>query len=88
MIWGEGMPKVVFKKEYYNIKEISEMLGITDVTIRTYFSTGRMRGVKLGNAWYSTQEDIEQFLKMKTEPKNKGRSEGGPRYPSQYFNPL
>ena len=71
MIWGEGMPKVVFKKEYYNIKEISEMLGITDVTIRTYFSTGRMKGVKLGNAWYSTQEDIEQFLKTKTEPKNK-----------------
>jgi len=64
------MPKVLFGKEYYNIKEISQMLGITDVTIRLYYSSGRMRGVKLGNAWYSNQEDIEQFLSNKTKPKN------------------
>lgn len=65
------MSKIIFGKEYYNVKEISKMLGVTDVTIRLYYSSGRMKGVKLGNAWYSNKEDIEQFLSNKTEPKNK-----------------
>jgi len=62
------MPKVIFEKEYYNVKEISKILGIDPVTIRGYFTTERMKGRKIGNAWYSTQEDIEKFLKTKTKP--------------------
>ena len=67
-IRGENMPKVIFEKEYYNVKEISEMLGIDPVTIRGYFTKERMKGREIGNAWYSTQEDIEKFLKTKTKP--------------------
>jgi len=65
------MPRLIFGKEYYNIPEIAKILGLTEVTVRVYYAEGRMKGVKLGNAWYSTQEEIETFLSTKTLLKNK-----------------
>jgi len=56
------MPIQVEDITVYNVKEISELLGITQVTIREYIKQGRLRAKKIAGEWRITGDALRDFL--------------------------
>jgi excisionase family DNA binding protein len=56
------MPIQVEDITIYNVKEISDILGITQVTIREYIRQGRLRAKKIAGEWRITGESLRDFL--------------------------
>lgn len=49
----------------YSPKELSEILGVSQWTIRNWFNTGVLKGAKHGAQWRMTEEDLHEYLKEK-----------------------
>ena len=56
------MPIQVEDITIYNVKEISDILGITQVTIREYIRQGKLRAKKIAGEWRITGESLRDFL--------------------------
>jgi len=56
------MPIQVEDITVYNVKEVSELLGITQVTIREYIRQGRLRAKKIAGEWRITGDALRDFL--------------------------
>ena len=50
---------------YYDLKEVSEILKVTNRTLLTYIKQGRLRAVKLGKKWVVTPDAIKDLLNDK-----------------------
>jgi len=46
----------------YNVKEVSELIGITQVTIREYIRQGKLRAKKIAGEWRITGDALRDFL--------------------------
>ena len=46
------------------VKQVSDELGITAVTVRRYCQEGRL-GRKFGRQWLITRDELEKFKKIK-----------------------
>lgn len=51
----------------YDVRELSERLGIQERTLRRYIHEGRLRGRKLARKWYVTQESLEAYFQKPEE---------------------
>lgn len=55
----------------YTTPEVSEILGVTDHTVRDWCRRGRIRAIRLGDGptarWRIRHEDLEKFLDERTE---------------------
>ena len=52
------------QKSYYIVKEVSEILDLSIVTIRRYIKDQKIRGFyKLGKEYRIEKEDLEKFIK-------------------------
>lgn len=47
---------------YYTTIDVAERLGVSPNTIRKWFATGRLRGVKVGRLVRFTEEAVEDFI--------------------------
>lgn len=47
----------------YNVQEASELLHISDQTVRKYIRDGKIKAQKVGVKYYVTNKTIENFLK-------------------------
>ena len=56
------MPVEIMGFTLYSIKELSEILDVTVVTLRKYFRSGKMKAQKIGGKWYVTEENVKKFL--------------------------
>ena len=56
------MPIQVEDITVYNVKEISELLGITRVAIREYIRQGKLRAKKIAGEWRITGDALRDFL--------------------------
>ncbi len=56
------MPIQVEDITIYNVKEISEIIGITQVTIREYIRKGKLRAKKIAGEWRITGDALRDFL--------------------------
>jgi excisionase family DNA binding protein len=56
------MPIQVEDITIYSVKEISDILGITQVTIREYIRQGKLRAKKIAGEWRITGESLRDFL--------------------------
>lgn len=56
------MPVEIMGVTLYSIKELSEILDVTVVTLRKYFRSGKMKAQKIGGKWYVTEENVKRFL--------------------------
>jgi excisionase family DNA binding protein len=51
-------------KSYYIVKEVSEILDLSIVTIRRYIKVQKIKGFyKLGKEYRIEKEDLEKFIK-------------------------
>jgi len=56
------VPLEVEDIKLYSVNELSELLGVTEVTLRGYIKTGRLKAQKLGGKWHVTNENLKEFL--------------------------
>ncbi|MCX6089847.1 MAG: hypothetical protein WCP87_04910 [Atribacterota bacterium] len=68
------MPREILGTKYYNIHELSELLGIGEVTLRSYFVRGIFKGKKLSNSWHLSEQDLRNYMDMKDTPVKRGKS--------------
>jgi excisionase family DNA binding protein len=47
----------------YTVRDLSEKFGVSQNTIVKYLREGRIRGQKIGQSWYITEENLGKFLR-------------------------
>lgn len=49
----------------YSTKQISDMLGVTEQTVREWLKSGEMKGLKVGGRgqWRVSEDDLNNYLK-------------------------
>lgn len=57
-----NMPKKVGDITVYNLKELSEKLSVTKLTLTNYIKEGKLVGRKLGGIWYVSEKSLEKFF--------------------------
>ena len=48
--------------DYYDVIEVSELIGLSGTTIREYFISGKIIGKKIGKGWYAKVQDVKAYL--------------------------
>ena len=56
------MPIQIGDIKLYSVLELSQVLKITTVTLRTYIRQGKIKGQKIGGMWYITEERLKEFF--------------------------
>ena len=67
------MPKTIGTLTLYDLKELSEQLDLTLVTLRRYLREGRIRGQKLGQTWYVSDTALEAYFNGPTSGNTENR---------------
>jgi len=52
----------VNNKIYYTVKDLVELLSLTEITIRDYLRSGKLKGNKAGHFWYVSGRNLKLFL--------------------------
>lgn len=52
--------------DYLTVKKVSQKLGVSEKTVREYISKGELIAFKLGTGWKITEEDLQTFIKSKS----------------------
>lgn len=58
-------------KEFYSPKEIAELLGKSDFTVRTWIKAGKLKALKVGQ-WRIPKDSLQEFLSQ-GESKERGK---------------
>ena len=56
------MAKKIGSVLMYDSKEISELIGLSEQSVRSYFRRGILKGKKIGNKWYMSNIELKQYL--------------------------
>lgn len=51
-----------FLEKLYTVRDVAQMTGLTERTIRNYIKDGKLQGKKVGVQWRFTKEDIENLF--------------------------
>ena len=46
----------------YTLKQISELLKVTQRTLLTYLKEGKLKGQKIGGKWIISEENLHKFI--------------------------
>ena len=49
-------------KMIYNTKEVAEILKMSRVIVLKYLRQGKMKGIKFGNTWRVTNDEIKRIM--------------------------
>lgn len=54
------------KKEFYSVKEVAEMYGLKEVSVRAFIQRGQLEATKFNNAAYIiTQDALKEWEKTR-----------------------
>ncbi len=56
------MPKKIGNLTLFSVDDLHKELGLSKITIRNYLKSGRLKGRKLGVAWYVTEEALRDYF--------------------------
>jgi len=49
-------------ERFYTIKEVAELLKVSDGGVRKWLKTGKLKGSKLGRIWRIKKSDLDEFV--------------------------
>lgn len=55
------------EKQYYSVKEVSTLLGLSTKTIQRYIHAGKIKAVKLGKEYRINKQDFNQVMNVDME---------------------
>ena len=47
---------------YYTVKDLVNLLSVTDMVVRDYLKKGKLKGNKAGKFWYVSKKNLRSFL--------------------------
>ena len=50
----------------YSLKEVEEILQVTQRTLYNYIKEGKLKATKIGKYWRVSHEDLKQFIEKGT----------------------
>lgn len=53
----------------YTLKEVEQILGVTQRTLYNYIKAGQLKAVKMGKYWRIPYKNLEEFINTGTENK-------------------
>lgn len=56
------MVKQIGDIRLFSVQDLHDALAINERTIRAWFHSGRLQGVKIGKDWHITDENLRKFL--------------------------
>jgi excisionase family DNA binding protein len=56
------MPIQIGDMTLYNVKDLAEMLGVSESTIRKYLQQGTLKGKKMARKWYVPDESLQAYF--------------------------
>lgn len=62
------MPTQLGDIKLYSLKEISETLKVTEVTLRSYLTSGKLKGQKMGTRWFVTENNLREYFRDTGKP--------------------
>ncbi|MCX5812732.1 MAG: helix-turn-helix domain-containing protein [Proteobacteria bacterium] len=75
------MVKSIGSITLYDVEDIAKALEMNPRIIRSWFTTGKLKGKKVGKNWMITEEDLREFFSNKDKggervtPKTKRKTE-------------
>ncbi len=82
------MAKKIGSLTLYSVDDLSEMLGVSKMTLRSYLREGRIKGRKLGVSWYVTEEAIRDYFEQPEPDTTTKGNKAGQYYIVQGVNDL
>lgn len=61
------MAKQVGDLKLYDLRELAEMLGTTEDTLRHYLREGKLAGQKIGVKWYVSEDGLREYFTRKQD---------------------
>ncbi|MDD3803923.1 MAG: helix-turn-helix domain-containing protein [bacterium] len=55
-------PKQIDEAKLYNVMEVSEILNVTEQTVRKHLRYSLLKGKKIGKRWYIEGREIKKFI--------------------------
>ncbi len=52
-------------ERFYTIKDVAELLKVSDGAVRKWLKSGKLKGIKLGRIWRIRGSDLEEFLEAR-----------------------
>lgn len=53
-------------EKLYTVTELMEILQVSNKTLYRYFSSGKLKGSKIGKSWRVSQTQLDEFLNKET----------------------
>jgi predicted site-specific integrase-resolvase len=64
------MPIQLGDIKLYNLKELTDKLDVTIVTLRNYINEGKLKGRKMGGKWFVTEDSLKEYFNSSGDRKN------------------
>ena len=55
------MPKTIGDIKLYTLLELANILGTTDVTLRRYIKSGKLKAQKIAGTYHITEENFKEY---------------------------
>jgi len=62
------MAKEIGNIKLYSVKDLCKSLGVNARTVREWFKSGKIKGVKIGTEWHITEENLGKYLNAEEKP--------------------
>lgn len=49
-------------EQYQTVKEIADLLKVSEVTVRRWIKDGELRAIEVGKGWRISSQDLDAFL--------------------------
>lgn len=59
------MPLIVADTKLWSLPELSDILGVSLVTLRGYLKVHKLIGQKIGGRWFVSETNLKEFLENK-----------------------
>ena len=70
------MPVQIGNLTLYTVEELSEALGIQEKSVRKFLRQGQIKGRKLANRWYVTEDALRAYFEQPEQPERPEKPEG------------
>ena len=54
--------KTMTELKLYTLKDVAELLKVTQRTLLTYLKEGKLKGQKIGGKWIISEENLHKFI--------------------------
>ncbi len=63
------MPTKINNVNFYSVADLSLKLNVTTASVRNYLRQGHLKGQKIMDRWFISEDDLNEFLEKRQKSK-------------------